>query len=119
MKSENGSEMKTEIKGLTTAQRQPQDAQDASRPLNWGRLGPTRGPKTNLKSIKIRSWALKGAPKPPKILPRPQIDPNRSQIDPKFIQNRREVGMQKILEIDVFPCFSTQALATWPDTKLY
>ena len=39
------------------------------------------------------------------------------KIDPKFIQNRREVGMQKILEIDVFPCFSTQALATWPETK--
>ena len=59
MKSEKGSEMRTEINRAhdcpKTATRRPRTPQDASRPPSLGRLGPTRGPKIDLKSIRIRS----------------------------------------------------------------
>ena len=108
--------MRTEIKGLTTAQRQPQDA---PRRLKASKLGPTWSHEGSQNRFEIDQNSILGALGGSKATQDPPETPNRPQIDPKFIQNRREVGMQKILEIDVFPCFSTQALATWPETKLY
>ena len=69
--------------------------------------------------FEIDQNSILGAQRSSKATEDPPETPNRPQMDAKLIHNRREVGMQKILEIDVFRCFSTQALATWPETKLY
>jgi len=73
-----------------------------------------RGPKIDPKSIKRRSWAVQsprnppGPPKTPKWFPNPsEID---FKIDAKFLQYRREIGMQTLLEIDVLPWVLAQAL---------
>ena len=80
MKSENGSEMKTEIKGLTTAQRQPQDA---PRRLKASKLGPEGSQnqfEIDQNSILGAQGGSKATEDPPETPNRPKSIPNRPQI---------------------------------------
>ena len=84
MKSENGSEMRTEIKGLTTAQRQPQDA---PRRVKAPKLGPTWSHEGSQNQFEIEQNSILGAQGGSKATEDPPETPNR----PKSIPNRPQM----------------------------
>ena len=76
--------MKTEIKGLTTAQRQPQDA---PRRVKAPKLGPTWSHEGSQNQFEIDQNSILGAQGGAKATEDPPETPNR----PKSIPNRPQI----------------------------
>ena len=89
-----------------TAPRGFKTRQDAPRPRSWSQLGPKRGPKIDLKSIKIRSCE----PPRPKTPPRP---PQDTKMDPKMGSKSLRNQLRNPFKIHSTPMRNALANSSW------